>query len=124
MERLASALVSQDFTQAIAHVHGAAPRRGPAMGAASAEAGVPETSAATGDDEAEIPAEPWITSVLCTSCNECTNLNPLLFGYNANKQAIIKDPAAGTYAQLVIAAEKGTEVQRMNPGLPPKRVSS
>jgi pyruvate-ferredoxin/flavodoxin oxidoreductase len=39
-------------------------------------------------------------------CNECTNLNPRLFGYDENKQAYIKDIHAGTYAQLVQGAER------------------
>ena len=33
-------------------------------------------------------------------------MNSLLFVYNENKQARIGDPKAGTYAQLVQAAEK------------------
>ncbi|MCP3868122.1 MAG: ferredoxin [Gammaproteobacteria bacterium] len=49
--------------------------------------------------------EPWVDSPLCTSCNDCLMLNPLLFVYNDNKQAVIADPSAGTFAQLVEAAE-------------------
>lgn len=49
--------------------------------------------------------EPWIDTPLCTSCNDCTNLNPLLFLYNEDKQALLGDLNAGTYAQLVEAAE-------------------
>ncbi|WP_141699178.1 ferredoxin, partial [Candidatus Thiosymbion oneisti] len=49
--------------------------------------------------------EPWIDTPLCTSCNDCTNLNPLLFLYNEDKQAMLGDLNAGTYAQLVEAAE-------------------
>lgn len=62
-------------------------------------------------------AEPWIDSPLCTSCNDCTNLNPLLFVYNENKQAKIGDPDAGTYAQLVKAAE-ACPSRCIHPGLP------
>ena len=50
--------------------------------------------------------EPYIDTALCTSCNECTNMNGQMFAYDENKQAYIKDPKAGTYAQLVQAAEK------------------
>jgi ferredoxin len=50
--------------------------------------------------------EAWIETVRCTSCNECTNLNGMLFAYDQNKQAYIKDPAGGPYRDLVVAAEK------------------
>ena len=48
--------------------------------------------------------EPYIDTILCTSCNECTNINSRLFNYNADKQAFIADAAAGTFADLVKAA--------------------
>ncbi len=54
----------------------------------------------------ELTMEAFIESARCTTCNECTNLNNRLFGYNADKQAYIKDPKAGTFAQLVTAAER------------------
>ncbi|MBU1700453.1 MAG: ferredoxin [Candidatus Eisenbacteria bacterium] len=50
--------------------------------------------------------EPWVGTPLCTSCNDCTVINPLLFVYDENKQVRIGDPHAGTFAQLVAAAEK------------------
>nr|VFK39732.1 MAG: Ferredoxin [Candidatus Kentron sp. SD]VFK47304.1 MAG: Ferredoxin [Candidatus Kentron sp. SD] len=50
-------------------------------------------------------ADPWIDTPLCTSCNECTDLNPKLFVYNDDKQAEIGDLAAGTHAELLEAAE-------------------
>jgi ferredoxin len=49
--------------------------------------------------------EPWIDTVLCTSCNDCLKVNPLLFSYNEEKQASLGDITKGTYAQLVEAAE-------------------
>nr|VFJ75678.1 MAG: 4Fe-4S single cluster domain of Ferredoxin I [Candidatus Kentron sp. FW] len=49
--------------------------------------------------------EPWIDTPLCTTCNECTDLNPRLFVYNEDKQAEIGDLTAGTHAELVEAAE-------------------
>ncbi len=51
------------------------------------------------------PEEPRIDSAACISCNECIDRNPRLFVYNANKQAVIGNKRAGTYAQLVEAAE-------------------
>jgi len=64
---------------------------------ADAEAVAPEAD--SGFDE------PWIDTPLCTSCNDCTNLNPQLFLYNEDKQALLGDLDKGTYAQLVEAAE-------------------
>ncbi len=61
--------------------------------------------------------EPWIDSELCTTCNECTNLNPKMFAYNENKQAYIKDPRAGTFADLVKAAER-CSARIIHPGTP------
>jgi ferredoxin len=49
--------------------------------------------------------DPYIDSFLCTSCNDCINLNPLMFKYNHDRQAFIADAAAGTYRDLVKAAE-------------------
>ena len=63
---------------------------------------------------------PWIDSEECTACDECTNLNPNMFAYNDNKQAYIKDPNAGTYKDLVKAAERCT-AQVIHPGLPKDR---
>ena len=42
---------------------------------------------------------------MCTSCNDCMKVNARLFLYNAEKQAYLGDPANGTYAELVKAAE-------------------
>jgi pyruvate-ferredoxin/flavodoxin oxidoreductase len=61
--------------------------------------------------------EPYIDSALCTTCNECTNLNPKMFAYNADKQAYIKDAKAGTFKQLVMAAER-CSARIIHPGTP------
>lgn len=49
--------------------------------------------------------ESWLDTPLCTSCNDCFKVNPLLFSYNSDKQAQLGDLSKGTYAQLVKAAE-------------------
>jgi pyruvate-ferredoxin/flavodoxin oxidoreductase len=72
--------------------------------------------------QASVVAEPlgleaYIDSVRCTSCNECTNLNGRMFAYNADKQAQIKDASAGTFQQLVLAAER-CPVGIIYPGTP------
>lgn len=73
-----------------------------------------------GDGEQDVLAEdPWIDSGLCTSCNECTNLNGRMFRYNANKQAELVDRSAGTFEQVVKAAEKCT-ARCIHVGTPPE----
>jgi uncharacterized Fe-S cluster protein YjdI len=78
----------------------------PAAAAAAAEA-APEPS----------PDEAYIETARCTTCNECTKINDKMFGYNDNKQAYIMNPDAGTYAQLVEAAES-CQVSIIHPGKP------
>lgn len=61
--------------------------------------------------------EPHIDTPRCTTCNECTNINNRMFAYDANKQAYIVDLNAGTYRQLVEAAES-CQVAIIHPGKP------
>jgi ferredoxin len=84
--------------------------------AAAAPAAAP---AVVEEEEAEegLAMEPYIETVRCTTCNECTNINKKMFAYNENKQAYIKDPKAGTFKQLVQAAEK-CPVRIIHPGTP------
>ncbi len=82
----------------------------------------PETVAADVALIAEPAAEehgddPYIETARCTTCNECTNLNDRMFAYNPEKQAYIADADAGTYRQLVEAAE-GCQVSIIHPGKP------
>jgi len=63
------------------------------------------------------PDEAYIETIRCSTCNECTQLNPRMFAYNENKQAYIADLKAGTYAQLVEAAES-CQVSVIHPGKP------
>ncbi|MDO8502542.1 MAG: 2-oxoacid:acceptor oxidoreductase family protein [Gemmatimonadaceae bacterium] len=67
--------------------------------------------------EVGLSMDPYIESERCTTCNECTNLNGKMFVYNAEKQAIIRDPRAGTFQQLVVAAER-CPVGIIHPGTP------
>ena len=60
---------------------------------------------------------PSIESELCTTCDECIGVNKRLFAYNADKQAYIKDPRAGTFKELVTAAERCT-ARIIHPGRP------
>jgi hypothetical protein len=81
-------------------------------------AAVPPAPSATAEATPEKPPdEPYIETARCTSCNECTQINDKMFGYDANKQASIIDPDAGTYLQLVEAAES-CQVSIIHPGKP------
>ncbi|MCU0939118.1 MAG: hypothetical protein MUC86_08215 [Burkholderiaceae bacterium] len=61
--------------------------------------------------------EAWIETARCPSCNECQTINPQMFAYNENKQAYIRDITAGTFRQLVEAAE-ACQVAIIHPGKP------
>ena len=54
---------------------------------------------------------------MCTACDECTTINPEIFVYNKNKQAVIKNPAGGPYKDIVKAAEK-CSAKIIHPGKP------
>ena len=81
---------------------------------AEAAAEVPKSEP---QEEAVVSSEPWLETFRCTSCNECINVNPNMFKYNSTKQAFIADAKAGTYAQLVKAAEK-CPAKCIHPGMP------
>lgn len=59
----------------------------------------------------------YIDTPLCTTCNECTQLNAQIFAYNADKQAYVNDPAGGPYQDIVRAAEL-CPVHIIHPGKP------
>jgi ferredoxin len=66
--------------------------------------GEPDVEEAAQDEELDF-SEPYIDSILCTTCDDCMLINKEVFVYNDNKQAIIQNAKAATYAQLVEAAE-------------------
>jgi ferredoxin len=69
------------------------------------------------EEEEVVFDDPWIDSDLCTSCNDCLNINTMLFVYNESKQAVLGDLNSGTYAQLVEGAEV-CPVDCIHPGKP------
>jgi hypothetical protein len=79
-----------------------------------APAAAPAVPAAAEDRPSD---EPYIETPRCSSCNECTNINNAMFAYNENQQAYIADPLAGSYAQLVEAAES-CQLSIIHPGKP------
>ena len=83
-------------------VPAAAPAEAPAEIIAESEAEPEEP------DEEEVALsfdEPWLDTAACTTCDDCMGINKMMFAYNDDKQAILKDPKAVTYADLVEAAE-------------------
>ncbi len=77
----------------------------PAVEPAAAEP-VEEAPAAEEEDEEALSFdEPWLDTAACTTCDDCMSINKMMFAYNEDKQAYLKDPRAGTYADLVAAAE-------------------
>jgi ferredoxin len=93
----------------------------PAMAAPAAAAAAAGAAAVAAAPAEAAPApssdQPWIETSRCSSCNECQNINDKLFGYNENKQAFIKDLGAGTYKEMVEAAE-ACQVAIIHPGKP------
>ena len=84
--------------------------------AADTTAAISGTAAAE-DAGARNPDVAYIETLRCSSCNECTLANPKMFAYDQNKQAYIADLKAGTYRQLVEAAES-CQVSVIHPGKP------
>lgn len=95
-----------------------------AANAAAAPAAVAPATAAPAVAAAAVEAEPekspdeaYIETVRCSSCNECIQINDKMFGYDGNKQAYIANVDAGTYRQLVEAAEN-CQLSIIHPGKP------
>ncbi len=86
----------------------AAPSAAPDPSASAAPAAEPEAPAKAKPAHGGLRMEPFIETARCTSCDECTKLNPHMFAYDENKQAYIKDASAGTFKELVQAAERCT----------------
>jgi len=111
-ERIKRDDIARDLARDLANTQTAAPVA-PTVASAPADP-VVETV-----EEPDAPSEgsPWIETPRCTTCNECRQINDRLFGYNDNLQAYIADPDAGSYRQLVEAAES-CQVSIIHPGLP------
>jgi len=76
------------------------------------------TAAVAAEAEPEKKSDdPYIETPRCSTCNECTLINDKMFAYDGNKQAYILNADAGTYKQLVEAAE-ACQVSIIHPGKP------
>lgn len=91
----------------------------PAAAEAAPAAPVAAAAAPAAEEDDVSFDDPYIDTILCTTCNECVNLNPKMFKYNADKQATLADLSAGNYAQLVAAAGK-CSARCIHPGKPRK----
>jgi hypothetical protein len=95
------------------------------LGEESAAEVVGAPPAAEAQAEAEVEAEveeispdvAYIETVRCSTCNECTDRNSKMFKYNENKQAYIADLEAGTFREMVEAAE-ACKLAIIHPGKP------
>jgi hypothetical protein len=76
-----------------------------------------EPSEEVAEEQEHASDEPWIETPRCSTCNECTAINDRMFAYNEDKQAFLKDPDAGTFRELVEAAET-CQVAVIHPGKP------
>ena len=75
----------------------------PAQVAVPQEALVAEEIVESDDDE--VSEFVWIESNLCTTCDECTDINDKIFAYDDKKLAYIKDPKGGPFKDIVKAAD-------------------
>jgi len=95
----------------------ARPAAAPAKVDAPVEDTVEAVEEAEDDDEPISLDEPYIDTPLCTSCDDCTKMSPHIFAYDGDKQAYIKDANAGSFQEMVLAAEK-CPVAIIHPGKP------
>jgi ferredoxin len=100
--------------EALSGAAAAAPAAEEAVPAAAVPAEVPEAVEA---EPERSPDEAYIETIRCSTCNECTQINDKMFAYNENKQAYIKDLKAGTYRQMIEAAES-CQLGIIHPGKP------
>jgi hypothetical protein len=102
-----AAFAASGGATAVGEAPSSTPAAAPAAASAAVEPAPPEHD----------PDEAWIETARCPSCNECQTINDRMFRYNENQQAYIADLSAGTYRQLVEAAE-ACQVAIIHPGRP------
>ena len=109
----------QDAAQSAAHPSAKPAATAPPALAPAPSPSVPVAEPATIESAAEGPSsdEPWIETIRCTSCTECKEINDRMFAYDEDNRAYIADPDAGTYRELVQAAET-CQVAIIHPGKP------
>jgi pyruvate-ferredoxin/flavodoxin oxidoreductase len=96
----------------------AAPQaNGGGVAVAEPKAEVAVAPAQVEEEEDGLALEPYIETARCTTCDDCIRINNRMFKYDDKKQAYIADAKAGTFAELVRAAEK-CPVAIIHPGDP------
>jgi pyruvate-ferredoxin/flavodoxin oxidoreductase len=89
----------------------------PAAAVAAAPATAVAAAPAADEDDDFMGNEPYIDTLRCTSCDDCLKINPKVFVYDDEQQAYIADAKAGTFKQLVMAAE-ACPAECIHPGDP------
>jgi len=89
----------------------------PAAAAGSPAVAVAAAPAVVEEEDDSMGNEPYIDTLRCTSCDDCLKINPKVFVYNDEQQAYIGDAKAGTFKQLVMAAE-ACPAECIHPGDP------
>lgn len=125
IQRIASRLILDGESGTVMPTPATPPADAPAVvepaAANGGEAEAVETAPAEDEDDEDDDIatldDPYIDTPLCTTCNECTQLNAQMFAYNDNKQAFIKEATAGPFQDLVRAAEL-CPVKIIHPGKP------
>jgi len=85
---------------------------------AAAVSAAPAAAPAVAEEEDDLMGnEPYIDTIRCTSCDDCLKINPKVFIYNDDQQAEIGDAKAGTFKQMVMAAE-ACPAECIHPGDP------
>ena len=103
--------LAQNLTNSLLAMTGAG--SGASMTLLSPQAGnTSNTSASNGDYE---PV--WVETPECTACDDCLAINADIFAYNDQKLMTIADPQAGSYKDIVKAAEK-CPADCIHPGTP------
>ncbi|MCX7192086.1 MAG: ferredoxin, partial [Proteobacteria bacterium] len=74
-------------------------------------AAAPETAAAAADYE-----QAYLDTPECTACDECININPKIFAYDASKKAVIINPKAGSFQESRHHQSKGGQLPRYRQG--------
>ena len=118
MENLTSVLLNLDTTNVVSTGISTTSPAPIAEPTAEPELESPEVvEEVAAEPESVFSNDPYIDTALCTSCNECTDMNDQMFKYDADKMAYIADPKAGTFKELVEAAEV-CPVDIIHPGSP------
>jgi pyruvate-ferredoxin/flavodoxin oxidoreductase len=89
----------------------------PAAAVAATPATAVAAAPAAADDDDLMGNEPYIDTLRCTSCDDCLKINPKVFVYDDEQQAYIADAKAGSFKQLVMAAE-ACPAECIHPGDP------